>query len=223
MKCGGPRAIQVSPFSSCLHILQHSCPCVCANLDQGSWLRAGGGAVGSHCKLSLNAPQRAAALQGDHLTLLAVYEGWKNSKFSNPWCYENFVQAGGGCRRGLHAAPAVLARDAWMQPPRRNAAMSRTGPFLSSSKARTTLQPHSACAAIPAFACTRCRRGRCRRTNGVRKQPLVLAILGTSCRPSLPPSPNAGAVAAARPGCAQAAGGHHGPIQAGSGVRWVQL
>lgn len=33
-------------------------------------------------------------MQGDHLTLLAVYEGWKNSKFSNPWCYENFVQVG---------------------------------------------------------------------------------------------------------------------------------
>lgn len=31
--------------------------------------------------------------EGDHLTLLAVYEAWKNSKFSNPWCYENFVQA----------------------------------------------------------------------------------------------------------------------------------
>jgi len=31
--------------------------------------------------------------EGDHLTLLAVYEGWKNSKFSNPWCFENFVQA----------------------------------------------------------------------------------------------------------------------------------
>ncbi|CAM9121225.1 unnamed protein product [Choristocarpus tenellus] len=30
---------------------------------------------------------------GDHLTLLAVYEAWKNSKFSNPWCYENFIQA----------------------------------------------------------------------------------------------------------------------------------
>lgn len=32
-------------------------------------------------------------VQGDHLTLLAVYEAWKNSKFSNPWCYENFIQA----------------------------------------------------------------------------------------------------------------------------------
>src|SRR3546814_4553292 len=31
--------------------------------------------------------------EGDHMTLLAVYEAWKASKFSNPWCYENFVQA----------------------------------------------------------------------------------------------------------------------------------
>ncbi|EGC32093.1 hypothetical protein DICPUDRAFT_82061 [Dictyostelium purpureum] len=31
--------------------------------------------------------------EGDHLTLLNVYNGWKNSKFSNPWCFENFVQA----------------------------------------------------------------------------------------------------------------------------------
>ncbi|OCB85640.1 hypothetical protein A7U60_g7290 [Sanghuangporus baumii] len=31
--------------------------------------------------------------EGDHLTLLAVYNGWKASKFSNPWCYENFIQA----------------------------------------------------------------------------------------------------------------------------------
>ena len=30
---------------------------------------------------------------GDHLTLLNVYQGWKNSKFSNPWCFENFIQA----------------------------------------------------------------------------------------------------------------------------------
>ncbi|CAB0032554.1 unnamed protein product [Trichogramma brassicae] len=30
--------------------------------------------------------------QGDHLTLLAVYNSWKNNKFSNAWCYENFVQ-----------------------------------------------------------------------------------------------------------------------------------
>lgn len=27
------------------------------------------------------------------MTLLAVYNSWKNNKFSNPWCFENFVQA----------------------------------------------------------------------------------------------------------------------------------
>mmetsp|Transcript_20751 Transcript_20751/g.65269 ORF Transcript_20751/g.65269 Transcript_20751/m.65269 type:complete len:930 (+) Transcript_20751:579-3368(+) len=31
--------------------------------------------------------------EGDHLMLLAIYEAWKNAKFSNPWCYENFLQA----------------------------------------------------------------------------------------------------------------------------------
>ncbi|KAJ2918386.1 hypothetical protein MD484_g1997, partial [Candolleomyces efflorescens] len=31
--------------------------------------------------------------EGDHLTLLTVYNGWKNANFSNPWCYENFIQA----------------------------------------------------------------------------------------------------------------------------------
>jgi ATP-dependent RNA helicase DHX8/PRP22 len=31
--------------------------------------------------------------EGDHLTILAVYEGWKRVRFSNPWCYENFVQS----------------------------------------------------------------------------------------------------------------------------------
>lgn len=30
--------------------------------------------------------------EGDHLTLLAVYNAWKNNKFSSAWCYENFVQ-----------------------------------------------------------------------------------------------------------------------------------
>ncbi|KAL9099013.1 MAG: hypothetical protein Q9163_005425 [Psora crenata] len=30
---------------------------------------------------------------GDHLTLLNVYNGWKNSKFSDTWCFENFIQA----------------------------------------------------------------------------------------------------------------------------------
>ena len=31
-------------------------------------------------------------IEGDHVTLLAVYNAWKNNKFSSPWCYENFVQ-----------------------------------------------------------------------------------------------------------------------------------
>ncbi|KMU85291.1 pre-mRNA-splicing factor ATP-dependent RNA helicase prp22 [Coccidioides immitis H538.4] len=30
---------------------------------------------------------------GDHLTLLNVYNAWKNSRYSNPWCFENFIQA----------------------------------------------------------------------------------------------------------------------------------
>ncbi|KAK5202175.1 DEAH-box ATP-dependent RNA helicase prp22 [Cryomyces antarcticus] len=29
---------------------------------------------------------------GDHLTLLNVYNAWKQSKFSTPWCFENFIQ-----------------------------------------------------------------------------------------------------------------------------------
>ncbi|KAF8625194.1 hypothetical protein AX15_005499 [Amanita polypyramis BW_CC] len=31
--------------------------------------------------------------EGDHLTLLTVYNGWKTANFSNAWCYENFIQA----------------------------------------------------------------------------------------------------------------------------------
>lgn len=30
---------------------------------------------------------------GDHLTLLNVFNAWKTSGFSNPWCFENFIQA----------------------------------------------------------------------------------------------------------------------------------
>ena len=30
--------------------------------------------------------------EGDHVTLLAVFNSWKNNKFANAWCYENFVQ-----------------------------------------------------------------------------------------------------------------------------------
>jgi ATP-dependent RNA helicase DHX8/PRP22 len=31
--------------------------------------------------------------EGDHLTLLAVYEAWAKSKFSDSWCADNFIQA----------------------------------------------------------------------------------------------------------------------------------
>ncbi|KAJ4830153.1 hypothetical protein Tsubulata_019942 [Turnera subulata] len=31
--------------------------------------------------------------EGDHLTLLAVYEAWKAKNFSGPWCFESFVQS----------------------------------------------------------------------------------------------------------------------------------
>jgi ATP-dependent RNA helicase DHX8/PRP22 len=30
---------------------------------------------------------------GDHLTLLNVYNAWKASGYSNPWCFDNFIQA----------------------------------------------------------------------------------------------------------------------------------
>uniref|UniRef100_A0A7S3ZC24 RNA helicase n=1 Tax=Lotharella globosa TaxID=91324 RepID=A0A7S3ZC24_9EUKA len=31
--------------------------------------------------------------EGDHLTYLTVYQSWAANKFSNPWCYENYLQA----------------------------------------------------------------------------------------------------------------------------------
>eukprot|EP00931_Biecheleriopsis_adriatica_P102600 TRINITY_DN77546_c0_g1_i1.p1 TRINITY_DN77546_c0_g1~~TRINITY_DN77546_c0_g1_i1.p1 ORF type:complete len:1170 (+),score=304.74 TRINITY_DN77546_c0_g1_i1:115-3510(+) len=31
--------------------------------------------------------------EGDHCTLLEVYKTWAHHNFSNPWCYENFIQA----------------------------------------------------------------------------------------------------------------------------------
>ena len=30
--------------------------------------------------------------EGDHLTLLTVYQSWAHNKFSQSWCHENFVQ-----------------------------------------------------------------------------------------------------------------------------------
>ncbi|XP_050369391.1 probable pre-mRNA-splicing factor ATP-dependent RNA helicase DEAH5 [Argentina anserina] len=31
--------------------------------------------------------------EGDHLTLLTVYQAWKSNNYSTPWCFENFVQS----------------------------------------------------------------------------------------------------------------------------------
>jgi len=31
--------------------------------------------------------------EGDHIALLGVYEAWRDSKFSNTWCFENFIQS----------------------------------------------------------------------------------------------------------------------------------
>jgi hypothetical protein len=47
--------------------------------------------------VSVQADQKRAKFfqaEGDHITLLAVYEAWKANKFSNPWCHENFIQVG---------------------------------------------------------------------------------------------------------------------------------
>lgn len=45
--------------------------------------------------------------EGDHLTMLAVYEAWKAAKFSNAWCYENFIQAR-AMRRGQDVRKQLL-------------------------------------------------------------------------------------------------------------------
>ncbi len=54
--------------------------------------------------------------EGDHLTLLAVYNSWKNNKFSNPWCYENFIQAR-SLRRAQDIRKQMLGiMDRWARP-----------------------------------------------------------------------------------------------------------
>ncbi|KAN0061262.1 DEAH-box ATP-dependent RNA helicase prp22 [Thecaphora frezii] len=45
--------------------------------------------------------------EGDHLTLLTVYNGWAASKFSQPWCMDNFVQ-GRSLRRALDVRKQLL-------------------------------------------------------------------------------------------------------------------
>ena len=54
------------------------------------------GCVADASGAPLQADQKKAKFfqaDGDHLTLLAVYEGWKTSKFSNLWCQENYIQS----------------------------------------------------------------------------------------------------------------------------------
>jgi len=34
-----------------------------------------------------------AQSEGDHITFLTVYNGWAAAKFSNAWCFENYIQA----------------------------------------------------------------------------------------------------------------------------------
>ncbi|XLT26278.1 hypothetical protein HN873_020674 [Arachis hypogaea] len=48
--------------------------------------------------------------EGDHLTLLAVYEAWKAKKFSGPWCFENFVQSQ-SLRRAQDVRKQLLIMD----------------------------------------------------------------------------------------------------------------
>ena len=65
--------------------------------------------------LCLQSDQKRAKFfqsEGDHITLLAVYDAWKANKFSNPWCHENFIQVWCGQDRLLRwylAEPAALA------------------------------------------------------------------------------------------------------------------
>lgn len=46
--------------------------------------------------------------EGDHITLLAVYEAWKANKFSSPWCHENFIQVGTGGVHTIERCSGVL-------------------------------------------------------------------------------------------------------------------
>ena len=46
--------------------------------------------------------------EGDHLTLLNVYEAWKASGFSTQWCYENFIQ-GRSMRRAQDIRKQLLS------------------------------------------------------------------------------------------------------------------
>ncbi|OLL24695.1 Pre-mRNA-splicing factor ATP-dependent RNA helicase prp22 [Neolecta irregularis DAH-3] len=44
-------------------------------------------------QLADNKKQKFHDPTGDHLTLLNVYNSWRSAGYSNPWCFENFIQA----------------------------------------------------------------------------------------------------------------------------------
>jgi hypothetical protein len=64
--------------------------------------------------------------EGDHLTLLAVYEAWKAAKFSNPWCHENFLQV--GCFENEGGGRGALVRHDTASSQPRPTAARMTGP-----------------------------------------------------------------------------------------------
>ena len=43
--------------------------------------------------------------EGDQITLLMVYDGWKTSGFSNQWCFEHYIQ--GTCVRVLSRSQSL--------------------------------------------------------------------------------------------------------------------
>lgn len=71
--------------------------------------------VCAHCNLKQADMKKAKFFQpeGDHLTLLAVWEAWKAAKFSNPWCYENFIQA--RSMRRAQVRPGVYSKGAHLK------------------------------------------------------------------------------------------------------------
>ena len=68
--------LQTTRNAWCLLHLDMSCHCVVQDKQ----------ALADQKKAKFHQPE------GDHLTLLSVYNSWKNNKYSSPWCYENFVQ-----------------------------------------------------------------------------------------------------------------------------------
>lgn len=51
--------------------------------------------------------------EGDHLTLLSVYDAWKQNKFSKPWCFENFLQEKSLKRAQDVRKQLVMIMDRW--------------------------------------------------------------------------------------------------------------